>query len=256
MNRTMRILTIDQGNSSAKAVVWEGADPIAHMRLSSLSVEELIPLLEQWEPEGGAFCSVVHTDAKFLESLRRLLDGELVVLTPSLDLPVEIFYGSRATLGADRVAAAIGAHSLIGDRGALVVDAGTAVTLDVVDDKGNFRGGNIAPGAGLRVDSLHAATSQLPQVDPVGPLPAFGTDTVTAIRCGVVRGMAGEVDRAFRDAVALYGCETIVITGSDASLLVPLLQEYGLPVVADADLVGRGLRVIFDYVMHHRRHCV
>lgn len=244
----MRILTIDQGNSSAKAVVWDAGEAVASMRFENLLIEELLPMLEGPEIDGCAFCSVRHSDAKFLETLRRFVDGRLIVLTPTLPLPVKVNYGSRATLGSDRVAAAIGASALFPGEALLVVDAGTAVTLDFVDSEGNFMGGNIAPGMKLRFDSLRQSTSQLPLVDESGPLPLFGTDTESAIRCGVVRGMAGEIADTYALASRLYGCGRIVMAGNDGEILAPLLRERGLDVTTDPLLVGRGLARIFTFV--------
>lgn len=161
----LRILTIDQGNTSAKVVVWDGHVAVESMRNPDLMIEDLLPVIERWNPDGGAYCSVCHTDAKFLETLRRLLEGRLMVLTSATPLPMGVTYGSRDTLGNDRVAAVAGARSLFPDESLLVVDAGTAVTIDVTDAGGNFVGGNIAPGMRLRFMSLHSATRQLPLVD-------------------------------------------------------------------------------------------
>lgn len=242
-----RILTIDQGNSSAKASVWEGGEVVKSLRVDSLNIESLLPLLEDGEIDGCAYCSVCHTDAKFLETLRRLVDGSLMVLTPQTELPVKIFYGSRSTLGNDRVAAAVGAGIISNGKGVLVVDAGTAVTIDIVDKDGNFMGGNIAPGMRLRFKSLRYETQQLPLVSEEGDLPRFGYDTESAIRCGVVGGMVSEIADAFRIGKELYGIEGIVLTGSDSIVLAPLLCARDIPVTIDNNLVGRGLVEIFRY---------
>lgn len=242
-----RILTIDQGNSSAKVVVWKGGNPVMSKRMETLAIEELLPLLEEGEIYGCAYCSVCHTDAKFLETLRRLVGGHLLVLTPSVELPVKINYGSRSTLGNDRVAAALGAFALLPGESALVVDAGTAVTIDVVDKDGNFMGGNIAPGMHLRFKSLRYETQQLPLVEEFGELPTFGTDTRSAIRCGVVGGMVSEIADAYQRANIIYGCTRIVLAGSDSTVLEPLLKDRGLPVLTDPNLVGRGLVEIYEY---------
>lgn len=241
------LLTIDQGNSSAKATVWSHDEEIASERLFSMTIEDLLPMLEQTGADSCAYCSVGHTDAKFLETLRRLLDGRLLVLTPSTPLPIRIEYGSRSTLGNDRVAAAAGAAGIFPGKGSLVVDAGTAVTIDVVDAGGTFRGGNIAPGVRLRLSSLHEATSQLPLVDPEGEIARFGHDTVTAIRSGVIGGMVSEIADAFAYAAKTYGCDRILVTGNDALFLTPGLEERGLPAIIEPNLVGRGLLFIFRY---------
>lgn len=245
-----RILTIDQGNSSAKAVVWEDGVAVSSLRTGTLSIEELLPLLENGELDGCAYCSVCHTDAKFLETLRRLMEGRLLVLTPSVKLPVRINYATRSTLGSDRVAAAVGAKSLMPGRSALVVDAGTAVTIDVIDRIGDFMGGNIAPGMHLRFKSLRYETQQLPMVEEWGELLPFGTSTDSAIRCGVVGGMVSEIADAYMCASKMYGCSCIVLAGSDGTVLEPLLRQRGLPVVNDPNLVGRGLAEILEFNAH------
>lgn len=241
------LLTIDQGNSSAKVAVWADGHVSRSERLFSMTIEDLLPLLEDSGADSCSYCSVGHTDAKFLETLRRLLDGRLMVLTPSTPLPIKVEYGSRATLGNDRVAAAVGAAEIFSGEGCLVVDAGTAVTIDLVNRDAVFLGGNIAPGVRLRFSSLHEATSQLPAVDPVGEVRRFGNDTQSAIRSGVLGGMVSEIADAFSFAALSADCSHILLTGNDAPLLAPLLMERDLPVTSEPDLVGRGLLSIFRY---------
>lgn len=249
-NSGIRVLTIDQGNSSAKAVLWNGDTMEGGVRMSETSIEELLPLLELGEIDGCVYCSVGHTDAKFLETLRRLLDGRLLVLTSSTPLPVGVRYATRATLGSDRVAAAAGAARLFPGEGALVVDAGTAVTLDVLTPGGCFEGGNIAPGMSLRFSSLHDATDRLPLVDAGGEIPAFGFDTATAIRAGVVGGMVSEIADAYARAAGEYGCRRLVLSGNDAEGILPLLCNRGLEPVYNPNLVGLGLLSVFLHNMH------
>lgn len=242
-----RVLTIDQGNSSAKAVVWQDGVPVESLRFFHPTVEDLLPLFEKGNFQGCAFCSVGSTDAKFLESLRRLASGILVAVTPTVPLPIGIAYGSRPTLGADRIAACAGAADLWPGTACLVADCGTAMTLDVVDSQGVFRGGNIAPGLSLRFRSLNEATAALPLVGPLGDVPPFGTDTQTAIRSGVMEGMASEIAGAFQSAQTLYSVSRLVLTGNDAPLLAPLIERKALAPELQPELVGRGLLAIFNF---------
>lgn len=242
-----RIVTIDQGNSSLKAVLWSGSEAEDSVRLPQASVEGLLPLFEKGEVDGCIYCSVGHTDAKFLETLRRLVDGRLLVLTHSTPLPIEVCYGTRDTLGNDRVAAAVGASALNPWQGALVVDAGTALTVDVVDGRGRFRGGNISPGLALRFESLHRFTDRLPLVAP-GPVDGmFGTDTSSAIRCGVEGGMASEIAAAYAVASEAYGCSRLILTGHDAATIRAVLAARGLKPEVHPNLVGHGLLFIYRY---------
>lgn len=242
-----RILTIDQGNSSAKAVVWQDEVPVKAMRFFNTSVEELMPLFDDLPFDGCAFCSVRKHDAQFLESLRRLTNGELTVINSSVALPIGINYDSRATLGADRIAACAGAAALCPASAALVVDSGTALTIDILDKTSTFRGGNIAPGVSMRFNSLHEATACLPLISPEGEIPQFGHDTTTAIRAGVMEGVASEIADAFSRAKNAFQTEKIILTGNDANLLLPLLDRRGLPVMVYPELVGRGLLAIFQF---------
>ncbi len=242
------VMTIDQGNSSAKLDVWKGLEPVRMLRLEELSVEMLLPLLGDDCFDGSVYCSVGHTDAKFLETLRRLMDWRMIVLTPSTPLPISIGYAGRETLGGDRVAAAAGAALLYSGECVLVVDSGTAVTIDLLDSHGCFVGGNISPGVAMRLRSLHESTDRLPIVEAEGDVEDFATDTVSAIRSGAVGGMVSEIADSFSRASSAYGCKRIALTGNDATLLAPLLRKRGLPVDVHPRLVGLGLLSIFRYV--------
>lgn len=242
-----RILTIDQGNSSAKILVWEGSQVVSSHRIFDLSIESLLPILDSSEADSGVYCSVRYTDAKILETLRRMLDGRLLVVTHSTPLPIGVRYGTRSTLGNDRVAAAVGAAALYPGQGALVADAGTALTLDLLSPKDEFLGGNIAPGMNLRFKSLHEATGRLPLVAPEGEVHDFGVDTETAIRSGVINGMISEICDSFNIAHETCGVRNLVLTGNDGPVLLPHLEERGLPVKYTPDLVGFGLMSIFYY---------
>ena len=242
----MTYLTIDRGNTTAKVTVWKGRELIETHRFPHLNVEDLVPVFEKWMPVAAAVSTVGRIDIRFLESLRKMVEGRLLVLTSGVSLPIKLNYGSLGSLGVDRIAAAVGAWDLTG-KPSLVVDAGTAMTLDLINDEGNFMGGNISPGMGLRFKSLHEATQQLPVVEAQGDLPAIGEDTVSAIRCGVVRGMAAEIEDVFQIGKQLYGCEEIIMTGNDCEALAPLLEEKGHRVRRYPDLVGLGLIKILEY---------
>jgi type III pantothenate kinase len=131
-----------------------------------------------------------------------------------------------------------------------VVDAGTAITVDLVDESGTFRGGAIAPGARLMLGALHARTAQLPEVAPARPERAAGRSTEEAMRSGVfhaLRGIVTELHEAY--AVELRRDLPIVATGGDAEWLmgdaervgriVPDLPLWGIALSWSAALAGR-----------------
>lgn len=242
MTEKRSILTVDIGNTAVKAAVFEGERLVASVVGRTGAAEALDALLMYNTVDGLCFCSVGRENP---ELGRRLENAGVPVLRLTSDTPVPIGveYGSRATLGSDRLAAAAG---VAGDTPVLVVDAGTAVTIDLVADN-TFLGGNISPGLRLRFRSLNAFTSRLPLVGPEGELPEFGSDTVTAIRSGVMRGLAGELVAAYMTAQSRFGNIKMVLTGGDAAILQPMLAERGIDVESDPEAVGRGLVRIFNY---------
>ena len=213
MDAKTRFVAIDQGNTLIKLTLFEGEEPKAVRRFSQASAEEVFPVVENWNPDCGAFCSVGRIDSRMLESLRIALGGRLLGLARSTSLPIGIGYRTPETLGLDRIALAAGAAMRYRGETVMVADAGTAVTLDVVDSSPAFLGGRITAGMRLRFEALHAHTSALPLVDADGPLPMAGFSTPTAIRSGVVLGLADEITETFRQYKETFGCSRLVLTG-------------------------------------------
>lgn len=247
MTETRTILAVDIGNTAMKLSLFERERLVASAAGAVSSVadvgEAVGTMLTFNSVDGVAFCSVREACAE-ADYLRDEFEVPLVELTPATPLPIAVEYGSRATLGADRVAAAVGVNDPA--RTVLIVDAGTALTVDIVSG-GRFLGGNISPGLALRFRSLARHTSRLPLVSPQGSLPAFGSDTETAIRSGVVGGLVAEIAGSYRAAAELYDNPRLILTGGDAAFLAPLLAERVGDVTVDPDAVGRGLVRIFNY---------
>lgn len=255
--RKKRFLAVDQGNSFFKLSLFQGERLEAVRRIPTDAVEDIFTLIECLKPDCGAFCSVGKIDSRIVESLRLSLDGNLLILSHSTPLPIEIEYSTPSTLGLDRIALAAGAAATCGVEGLVVADAGTAVTLDVVmprDKQGassgqpspTFVGGRISPGVWLRFESLHQFTSALPMVEAVGPLPLAGYSTETSIRSGVVLGLADEIAGTFSQYQESFGCSRLLLTGGDAHLLIKLLSSR-IPAVHEPDLMAKGLLYIYNY---------
>lgn len=239
----MSLLTVDIGNTSTKLCEFDGEKLVGSRSMSVLDGDVLKSCLEMGHIEGIVYCAVGEENERVKEII---VESGLpyVLLGSDTRLPIRVAYHTRATLGADRLASAVGA--VMPGESALVVDAGTAVTADLVV-RGEFLGGNISPGISLRFKSLHRFTSRLPLVEAEGRVPEFGCDTETAIRSGVIGGLLGELERCFGEAKKIVKNIKMVLTGGDAPLLMPLLVREGIPVVAEPDALGRGLVRIFNF---------
>lgn len=241
------VLTVDRGNTMVKAVVWEGDYPLTHIVGRHLPIEEIRDAVGHRQLLGAVFCSVGAPEPSLVEALQAMVADRLLVVTHDTPVPIGVDYKTPATLGLDRLAAACGCAAIYPAEPLLIVDAGTAVTLDLVDASNIFRGGNIAPGLFLRFKSLREHTSRLPMVSPEGDIPAFGYDTVTAIRSGVVEGLIAQIDFSYRRARTLHGVRRVLLGGGDASFLHPLLLQEDIPVEVVPDMVSRGLLEIFKF---------
>lgn len=241
-----KILAIDHGNTRTKVAVFEGDRLYETIVVESLNVESLLPLMERYVLCGAIYGSVGHVDPKFAETLRHLLDGELIIFTSNTPVPLKIDYSTPQTLGTDRVAAGVAVAKDYGEHSVLVIDAGSALTCDIVCNA-TFRRGNISPGLNMRFRALHSFTGRLPHEKWNGEiLPLFGTSTSEAIRCGVVNGFIAEIEKAIAEGKKNYGVSRVVITGGDAAMVAPTLGEE-TEIIADPDLVVRGLNQIYLY---------
>lgn len=155
------------------------------------------------------------------------------------DLPIPIGrqLDPEAIVGEDRLLNAAAAFDVL-KQACVVVDAGTAITIDFIDGAGTFHGGAIAPGAQLMLDSLHQRTAQLPEVEFARPAEPIGHSTMEAMRSGVfhgLRGMVHELVECFAESVGRY--PLVVATGGDADLLFRDDQRVDR-VVPDLGLMG------------------
>ncbi len=163
-----------------------------------------------------------------------------------LPIPIENSLTDDSTIGHDRLLDAIGAFSR-GGQACVVIDAGTAVTVDFVDGQGVFQGGAIAPGIGMMAAGLHERTASLPLVDVVSDRASlierlaqspFGKDTRHAIELGIVSAVRGLAHHLIDRYAEHYGAyPRVIATGGDAAMLFDGDQLIEL-IVPDLTLIG------------------
>jgi len=155
-------------------------------------------------------------------------------------IPIGRQLDREALVGEDRLLNAAAAYDVL-KQACVVVDAGTAITVDFVDGAGTFHGGAIAAGAQMQLDALAQRTAQLPELEVSKPSEAIGHSTVEAMKCGVfygLRGMVRELTERYAESVGHF--PAVVATGGDADLL---FREYELVDRVVPDLTLHGLAV-------------
>ena len=236
-------LIIDIGNTRAKLVIFDGEEPVAQVVTSNETLEGLPRLLSQYQPQRGIVASTIPFNDMLLMLLESL-PCPIMQLAPSTPVPICNHYATPQTLGPDRLAAAVGAHTLMPDHDLLVIDAGTCITYEFVDHEGNYWGGNIAPGMNMRFEAMHQMTARLPLVSPRGESPQVGNSTETAMRSGVLRGMQYEIEGYIRHFRQQYPSLRVLLTGGDELEIEDSLKDV---ILTDKYIVPRGLNTILNY---------
>jgi type III pantothenate kinase len=166
-----------------------------------------------------------------------------------VDLPVKVLTEQPNETGVDRVLNIAAAYEQMG-KACVVVDAGTAVTVDCCSDKGEFLGGSISPGVSMMLDVLHEKTARLPRVQFHAPEGAFGRTTAGAIEQGVYHGIRGMVKELVENyATELGFWPDIIATGGDAQ---QLFDGWELIHAIAPDLTLYGIALA--YANHHIKH--
>ncbi len=219
-----KIAAIDIGNSTTRWGLWaEGG----FVHLDSCPTAEVgkKPLFPKSETvQVAAVTSVVpETEEKLVEAVERELGVAPQFLGRDLPVPLEIKVDEPAKVGADRIAAALAAHRSSG--AAVVVDFGTAITVDAVTAAGVFVGGAILPGPGLCLESLAAGTAGVKLGGDVAAVTPPGRSTREAVDAALSYGLAGAVDRLVEETRATLGDRTALIaTGGGAGFFLPLCE--------------------------------
>lgn len=248
----MTTLALDLGNTALKYGVF---GPAGLQESGVLATPDNLATLWQRTRPAHAILSSVTDEAgaqPWLASLAAV--GGLRQILPFrpgfTPVPVRNAYATPHTLGADRLAAAVAAASLRPGRPVLVLDAGTALKLDLVTADGTYHGGSIAPGLRMRLQALHTFTGRLPMIElpPVGePVQLIGDSTASCLLSGVLRGTAAEVRGLVAEYEHRYPSLGLLLTGGDASYLAAALAPLGSRIFVVPELVLLGLDKILRY---------
>jgi type III pantothenate kinase len=235
-----QILLVNLNNTSTKIALSDGEKLLKKSVIptSKLTADALERVIRKWAFDYAVVGSVVPNKTGIF---RKKFRGRLVEVSTALDLGIGVDFPEPQTIGADRLANAVGVASRFGAP-AVVVDFGTAVTFDIVSHLQQYIGGVIAPGLGAMTEYLYQRTALLPRIDLSEPTNIIGKSTKEAMLAGAIFGYRGLVRQIVTEIVGkLEGKAHIVATGSYASLIAAKLPELQ---IVDPDLTLEGLRII------------
>ena len=236
-------LIIDIGNTAAKVALFDGGEMVEVLTESNQSLDCLEALCAKYPVEQGIVATVIDLSERVLAALVAL-PFPLLWLDSKTPLPVTNLYETPETLGYDRMAAVVGANEQYPRRDRLVIDAGTCITYEFIDSKGQYHGGNISPGMQMRFKALNQFTGRLPLIDSNGRKLPMGRDTETAIRAGVLKGMEYEISGYIESMKHKYPELLVFLTGGDDFSFDSSVKSI---IFADRFLVLKGLNRILNY---------
>ncbi len=236
-------LVIDFGNTFTKLAVFEKNDMIAYFQFDQLTVKQLMEIGIKYPSIKSAIISSV---VDYSVEIKHFLEKKYSFFELGSDTPVPIVnkYRSPKTLGKDRIAAVVAASSLYPDQNILVIDAGSCITYDFINDKKEYLGGSISPGLRMRLKAMHAFTKKLPLVDFKKIDYFIGSTTEESILSGAYHGWISEIEGIIGDYRNNYENLTIILSGGDYIYFDKRLKNniFALP-----NIVMVGLNIILEF---------
>ena len=236
-------LVIDIGNSRTKMALFLGSRMVRSDVSATGDVAAITAFIGDDRIARSAMGSVANEDPVLIDHLRSI--APLLIITGSTPTPLRLNYTLPATLGADRLANAVGAANFFPGRAVLAIDLGTCVTYDVVDASGVYHGGIISPGLRMRAKAMHAYSARLPEVDPPENTTLIGTSTEESLASGAHHGVRAELRTLIEEIGQQHADLAVVLTGGDAPRFARALENG---IFAHPFLTLFGLHAILEHI--------
>ena len=238
----MANLVVDEGNTLCKIAVIDKSEVLCESSAREFNFATAVAMADEYGVEQAIVASTRAGAERISNALREKI-AKVLCFSSQTEVPIAIDYFSRETLGVDRIAVAVGVVCEMGIKDALIVDMGSAITYDIVEN-GVFKGGNISLGIGMRFRALHEFTASLPLCGATEPDGEFGKSTVEAIEQGVIQGVLYEIEGYVERVSAQNVKKSIIFCGGDAESFVNRIKSA---IFAPRKLMFTGLNHILEY---------
>ncbi|MCW5515131.1 type III pantothenate kinase [Muriicola sp. Z0-33] len=237
-------LIIDVGNTLLKIAVFDKSRMIFIEKKAINDFPESVKTLLHKYPniKRAIVSNVGQLKKKDLDVLTIFCDVHQ--LSHKSRVPFKNYYATANTLGVDRIALATAAFYFNPNGNTLVIDAGSCITYDIINDSGEYLGGAISPGMDMRYKALHNQTSRLPLLQSSDLLDLIGNSTEGSIHSGVVNGICQEIDGIINQYKSRFEDLTVILTGGDAQFLSKRLKNT---IFAHSNFLLEGLNYLLEY---------
>lgn len=237
------ILTIDVGNTRVKAAVFEQNTlkelKTFHHKDFLLNINTLKEIYFIPKAIIASVSNLDKENVKFLEE-----NFKLTIVNASTKVPFKNLYTTPTTLGVDRICLASAAAIQYPNQNVLVIDAGTCITYDFLNDNNEYLGGAISPGIEMRYKSLTEFTANLPLLEKEIPGSFIGNNTFSSIHSGIINGVLKEIEGVINQYEEEFMKLTVVLTGGDTNFLSEQLKNS---IFANQNFLLQGLNDILIF---------
>lgn len=240
----MTFLAIDIGNTLIKA--YSETDNQNFTSHFFTTIQKLIEFVNSYSCKS---VNIIVSDVRNVLSEKNIHElkqraNTFIILNHETPLPITNAYETPHTLGYDRIAGVVAASNLFPNIHCLVIDAGTAITYDLITSDKTYIGGAISPGIQLRFRALNEFTGKLP-LGRINELKTFPCkNTIDCIEHGVMHGVIAEINEYIQLCRQTYSPLQIIITGGDSLFLVKYVKNT---IFVEPNLVAKGLINILKY---------
>jgi type III pantothenate kinase len=239
-------LVIDFGNTLKKLALFDGDQLLLAAHFPEINRQVIAGFIGE---HPGIDACILSSVISHPADIPELLSQSFYFISLDEHTPVPILnrYATKSTLGKDRLAAAVAGAAMFPGENVLVISAGTALTYDFVNDRGEYPGGAISPGMQMRFNALHTFTDKLPLVSYQEHIELTGSDTGMSILSGVINGMTAEIEGVSAQYRAQYPGLKIILSGGDLNYFVKRLK---ISIFAVPNIVIHGLQQILVFNVH------
>lgn len=236
------MITVDIGNTSLHFVWMDNRQRVLKTKqiaTSHANTECISKIIASSKDKKIIICSVVPKVIKIFERLQKKSFADIYIVGNDIKIPIKSFYNTKQ-IGMDRLVGAYAAKNIY-DNARIVIDFGTAITLDILSVNGEYRGGVILPGVGSTLKVLSSCALLPKQIKLYKAKLLIPTNTYDSINIGIEEGfssMMNSLVMKYKNALRLMKNDKIIITGGDAEFILPALRfKY----IYEPFLVAKGL---------------
>ena len=235
-------LVVDIGNNFFKLGIFENSNLVFSFFDKNDKIDvEIEKIIRNYTKITSALISNVSS-IKINDILNKL-NIKIYELDSTFIFPFKLNYKTPESLGNDRLALAAAATILFPNSNNLVIDAGTCITIDFIDNNNHFMGGSISPGVKMRYDSLNHYTANLPLLKNENNFNYPGDSTNASIHAGIIGGVSNEINGFIKQINSRNDKVNVILTGGDAKILSKTLK---ITIFANQNFILEGLNSILN----------